>query len=162
VSVAVAAGYSHAPKVARPGTLVSVGDAILKWYEVAPAGAPVPHDVRELAYDSLCREWQAGGLRLADDLGFAVLHRCGRDFYFLLVSTWRNDNELWETVLAKQSDEHERFEPSPVDGPHRPTFCVWELGVVCHERLAWSRYLCSERDDAARSAYLRDTYEGVV
>jgi len=157
VSVAVAAGYTHAPKVARPGTLLSVGDAILKWYEVAPAGAPVPRSVRELAYESLCREWE-----LEDDLGFAVLHRCGREFYFLLVSTWRNDNELWETVLAKQSDEHERFEPWPADGPHRPTFCVWELGVVCHERLAWSRYLCSERDAAARSAYLRDTFEGVV
>ena len=157
MSVAVAAGYTHAPKVARPGTHVSVGDAILKWYEVAPAGAPVARAVRELAYDALCREWE-----LADDLGFAVLHRCGRAFYFLLVSTWRNDNELWETVLAKQSDEHERFEPWPADGPHRPTFCVWELGVVCHERLAWSRYLCSERDAAARSAYLRDVFEGVV
>ena len=95
MSVAVAAGYTHVPKVARPGTLLSVGDAILKWYEVAPAGAPVPHAVREIAYESLCREWE-----LADDLGFAVLHRCGRAFYFLLVSTWRNDNELWETHQA--------------------------------------------------------------
>jgi hypothetical protein len=162
VTVAVAAGYTHAPKLARSGTLVSVGDAILKWYEVAPAAEQVSSELRELAYDSLCRTWQSGDLELGEDLGFAILHRCGPEFSFLLVSTWRNDNELWETVLAKESHAHDRFEPWPTEGTHRPTFCVWELGVVSHERLAWSRYLCSERDDAARSAYLRDRYEGVV
>ena len=35
-------------------------------------------------------------------------------------------------------------------GAHRPTFCVWELGAVCHERDAWSRVPRSARDEAAR------------
>jgi hypothetical protein len=39
---------------------------------------------------------------------------------------------------------------------------VWELGAVAHERLAWSEYLLSDRDEAARRAYLRDAFEGVV
>jgi len=47
-------------------------------------------------------------------------------------------------------------------GTHRPTFCVWELGAVWHEQQAWSRYLRSERDDAAKQTYLRDSYEGPV
>lgn len=43
-----------------------------------------------------------GALSLSGDLGFAILHRCGESFYFLLVSTWGNDNELWETVAYLQ------------------------------------------------------------
>jgi len=154
--------YHHVPKLARPGTSLALGDSILKWYDVAPAAMPVPYSIRELAYEALCRGSRVGQLELSDDLGFVVLHRCGPDFYFLLVSTWRNDNELWETVLAKNGDGHATFEPWPIEGPHRPTFCVWELGVVCHERLAWGRYLSSCRDMSARREYLLDAYDGAV
>ena len=43
----------------------------------------------------------------------------------------------------------------------RPSACG-SSGAVCHERQAWTRYLCSPRDDEARRAYLRSTYEGVA
>ena len=75
-----------------------------------------------------------GRLGVAGDLGFVILHRCGEDFYFLLVCTWRNENELWETVWAKDGDADVFFRPWAIDGAHRPTFCVWELGAVVHER----------------------------
>lgn len=154
--------YAHATKVVRPGSLLFLADAVLKWYEIAPENAPVPLGVRELAYDALCRGTAAGDLELSGDLGFVILHRCGESFYFLLVSTWRNDNELWETVWAKNGADDPTFEPWPVEGTHRPTFCVWELGAVCHEQRAWSRYLRSPRDASARQAYLLDSYAGEV
>ena len=44
----------------------------------------------------------------------SILHRCGEDFYFLLVCTWRNENELWETVWAKNGDER-RLLPAVAD-----------------------------------------------
>ena len=47
-------------------------------------------------------------------------------------------------------------------GAHRPTFCVWELGVVWHEQRAWSRFLRSERNGEDEQAYLEDSYHGVV
>jgi hypothetical protein len=103
-----------------------------------------------------------GELRLDGGLGFVVLHRCGDGFHFLLVATWQNANELWETVWAKDGDGDPEFHPWPLDGTHRPTFCVWELGVVAHERLAWTRFLRTRRDVDARLAYLRDAYEGEV
>ena len=78
------------------------------------------------------------------------------------MSTWRNENELWETVWAKDGDGDVFFRPWPIEGMHRPTYCVWELGPVCHERAAWSEYLRSPRDDASRKSYLRSSYEGVV
>ena len=71
-----------------------------------------------------------------------ILHRCGEGFYFLLVSTWRNENELWETVWSRR--EHQpAFEPWPLETAHHPTSCVWELRAVCHEQGAWSRHLRS-------------------
>ena len=105
---------------------------------------------------------KAGELGLSDDHGFVILHRCGESFYFLLVSTWRNDNELWETAWAKGGDHDVSFRPWLVGGRHRPTFCVWELGAVLHEREAWTRFLCSPRDEVALQAYLQDSYEGPV
>ncbi len=96
------------------------------------------------------------------ELGFVILHRCGEGFYFLLVCTWRNENELWETVWAKDGDADVFFRPWPIEETHRPTFCVWELGAVVHEREAWARFLFSSRDESARHAYLRDAYAGLV
>ena len=113
--------YRHAPKHARPAPSIVLGEAVLKWYDVAPPDDPVPDD-RALA---------------------------------------RHD-ELWETVWAKLDDDDPGFHPWPLEPGHRPTFCVWELGAVAHEREAWGRYLVSERDDEARRAYLRDVFEGPV
>jgi hypothetical protein len=158
---AVQAGYRHLTKEATPALVLAVGAAWLKWYDVAPADEPVPAPVRALARGTLRGAVDSGAIELDEELGFAILHRCGESFYFLLVSTWRNDNELWETVWARPDDTR-GFEPWPVEGSHRPTFCVWELGVVGHERHAWSEYLRSARDGEARDAYLNDTYEGDV
>ena len=38
--------------------------------------------------------------------------------------------------------------------------CVWELGAVVHERAAWTRYLRTDRDRAAKIAYLEDRFSG--
>lgn len=99
---------------------------------------------------------------MSDDLGFVLLHRCGAEFYFLIVCTWRQANELWETVYYKQDAKMDRFALFPREEPHIPTFCVWELGVVAHEMQAWSRFLKSARDGAAAGAYLDDRFSGPV
>jgi hypothetical protein len=158
----VGEGYRHGAKTAGRGPLLTLGEAVLKWYEVAPADSPVTAETRALARRDLREAAEAGTLELGPGLGFAILHRCGASFHFLLLATWRNDNELWETVWAKDGDDRPGFVPWPSEGTHRPTFCVWELGVVCHEQRAWSRYLRSRRDEASRQAYLRSAYGGAV
>ena len=157
---AIDAEYEHVSKHVSSGPSIVVADAILKWYDIAPADAPTEDDVRALAEVSLRQAARSGDLSLAGELGFVILHRCGESFYFLLISTWRNENELWETVWAKDGDKDDSFRPWPIEGTHRPTFCVWELAAVCHERRAWSDYLRSERDEAAKQAYLESSYEG--
>ena len=154
--------YRHRLKLVEPASTVALGDAVLKWYDIAPPDEPVSEHVRALARRGLADAARLGELRLGDALGFVILHRCGAGFHFLLVSTWQNDNELWETVWAKDGDDDPEFHPWPLDGSHRPTFCVWELGAVAHERLAWSHYLLSDRAETATRDYLRDSFEGLV
>jgi hypothetical protein len=158
----VRADYRHATKGIRPGSPLALGETVLKWYDIAPADEPVPPEIHVLARGTLRAAADTGLLDLEDELGFVILHRCGESFYFLLITTWRNENELWETVWAKNGDEDIGFRPWPLEGTHRPTFCVWELGAVWHEQQAWSRFLRSERGDTATKAYLRDTFVGAV
>jgi hypothetical protein len=159
---AVTPEYRHVDKIAHAEPSLALGDTVLKWYDVARDEAPVPLAIRALARRCLRDAWRDGELGDLGDLGFVILHRCGEDFHFLLVCTWRNENELWQTVWAKDGSTDVLFRPWATEGAHRPTFCVWELGAVVHEREAWTRYLVSRRDAAAGQAYLRDTYSGLV
>jgi hypothetical protein len=159
--IGVRPDYRHTPKLVRPEARLTMGEVLLKWYDIAPAEAAVPLAVRALARRNLRDGAKSGTLALSGELGFVIPHRCGESFYFLLSCTWRNDNELWETVWAKDGDAA-GFHPWPLEGTHRPTFCVWELGAVWHEQQAWSRFLHSERDADARDAYLHDVFAGEV
>lgn len=155
-------GYRHETKEIVPGPLLSLGDrATLKWWDIAPERTPVPAGIRDLARQALAEGCTAGELDIAG-VGFAILHRCGDAFYFLLVTTWAGDNELWETVWAKDGERDASFRPWPVEGSHHPTFCVWELGAVWQEQQAWSRFLRSRRDSAAVHAYLEDARRETV
>jgi len=149
------AGYRHAPKRVTPGEPLERSGTALKWYAVHPDDLPVPEEVTRLA-----RALLATAPLEASGLGFVILHRCGKDFYFLIVCTWRNSNEIWETVFYKDGDAMPGFEPFPRDGAHKPAFCVWELVPVWHEQQAWVRFLTSPRDEAAAEAWLGDLYSG--
>ena len=155
----VAPAYTHYDKLIEPEDNIEVRGSSLKWYNVARAESPIPSEVRLLARSFLERESAALSER-SGELGFVILHRCGEDFYFLIVATWRNENELWEAVYAKEDAKQLDFREFNFEGPDRGTFCVWELVAVWHERQAWRRYLLSERDDNARLTYLGDQYRG--
>lgn len=161
--IAVDSTYRHVPKIASSGQLLRAGASRLKWYDVARADTPVPHDIREMAWSFLVSGAQKGALELDRDVGFTVLHRCGagNDFYFLPVCTWRNANEMWESVYYKDA-KSEGFAPFVQTGRHRGTLCVWELGPVIHEQKAWVRFLQSSRGEDDLNVYLGSMYEGEV
>ena len=154
----VAESYIHGDKYITPGALLTRGRVRLKWYDIAGRQKPVEPHVQALAREHLMRT----DLDLKGDLGFVILHRCGAAFYFLILNTWANENEIWEQVFAKDNATAEAFTLFPRNGPQLPTFCVWELGAVVHEQQAWRRYLFSSRNETAKQAYLADRYEGVV
>ncbi len=78
--------YRHAPKWVMPGAAIETSGAVLKWYALHPEDQPVPGEIDRLARSYLART----GLE-AKGLGFVILHRCGNDFYFLIVNTWRGE-----------------------------------------------------------------------
>ena len=145
----VSADYRHIEKSIAPGPVLELGRyGTLKWYDIAAPDAPVPAEIGDLARECLVDEVMGGAIEL-EGLGFVILHRCGEGFYFLLACSWAGNNELWETVWAK-------------DGDADPTFCVWELGAVWHEQQAWSRFLRSGRGAEDVDVYLADSFAGPV
>jgi hypothetical protein len=147
--------YLHTPKWVTSGDPIEINGALLKWYALAPKDEPVPEEIDRLAHDYLTRTALE-----AKGLGFVILHRCGSDFYFLIVNTWRGNNEVWETVFYKDGAAMADFAPFPREGMHKPTFCVWELAPVWHEKEAWERFLKSARDGAAARTWLGDFHAG--
>lgn len=150
--------YRHVAKQVTPADGLAVPGGYLKWYDVHRDDARVGIGTRDQARDFLRGEASTDRLNLKGELGFVILHRCGDDFYYLLVCTWRNHNEMWQTVYERSGDG--AFELTTHDAEHRATQCVWELGPTCHERGAWSRYLASARDETAKRGYLADVYTG--
>jgi hypothetical protein len=149
--------YRHMPKRVTSSDPLEPTGAILKWYALAPEDRPVSDEVTRLARAHI------SNTRLdARGFGFVILHRCGGDFYFLILSTWRGNNELWETVFYKDGEAMADFAPFPREGSHKPTYCVWEMAAVEHERKAWTRFLLSARDDREGELWLDDCYTGAA
>ena len=152
-------GYRYEEKMITPGEDLNLPQVYLKWYDIRhPEREITPrHSAESRAF--LVAEIKAGRLQFQDELGFAILHHCG-SVLLLLLTTWRNTNELWEAVYMKEVSGSGGYTPVTDAGRQRGTYCVWELGAVWHERQAWVRYLRSTRDEEAKYAYLTDRFSG--
>ena len=106
---------STCPRSSSRAPAVAAAGGMLKWYEIAEGDEAGPRSrCGARARGAAARPRRRAAL--AGELGFVILHRCGEGFYFLLVSTWRNENELWETVWAKPGEHEPAFVPWPLDG----------------------------------------------
>ena len=151
------AGYQHQPKYVTPLEPLAPAGSVLKWYGIHLESRPIPDEVTQMARQQLmATPGEAPGM------GFALLHRCGEEFYFLIICTWRNSNELWQTVLYKDHSAATEFTLFPRDAAHKATLCVWELVPVQHEQEAWTRFLRSSRDESAAQMWLADCFSGTT
>ncbi|GHO45912.1 hypothetical protein [Ktedonospora formicarum] len=156
----VAPEYQHRQKFVRSGEALATSDVYLKWYDISRQETPIPPELVAEAHSFLLSELETGSLPLKQEVGFAIHHQCA-SVHILYICTWRNENEVWETLYHKHLAEggpFQQFERSTTT----PTFCVWVLGIVSHEQQAWTRYLTSQRDNAAKHAYVQDQYTGPV
>lgn len=152
--------YRHIAKQVDAREVIALRGARLKWYDIAPAENAVPDEIGTMARLFLEKESTGEHWPLGRDLGFVILHRCGAEFYFLLINTWRGANELWETVYYKPDDAAPGFSLFPRDARHKPTFCVWEMAAVWSETQAWAAFLRTERLVSDETAYLASRYSG--
>lgn len=152
-------GYLYYQKLVRPQEDLSLPQAYFKWYDIYPPEAAITVEQR-----AECRAFvaaEAQRLQFAQELGFVLLHRAG-PFLLLMIMTWRNTNEIWESVYVKDLSRNGGYRLQEFEGSHRGTFCVWELAPVWHERHAWVRFLSSQRTEEAKLAYINDRFSGLI
>jgi hypothetical protein len=156
----VAPTYQHRQKFIEPGDALTTSDVYLKWYDIYRQETPIPAQFVHETHSFLRSELDVGTLPLKNELGFVIHHQCSA-VYILYICTWRNENEVWETIYSKDVNNDGPFQLLE-RGSTAPTFCVWVLGVVWHEQQAWTRYLYSKRDDVAKHTYIHDQIIGLV
>src|SRR5438105_3070006 len=154
-------GYEYYEKVITPGDGLSLPGAYLKWYDLYPPDVKITQEQVAESREFLMAEAETGRLKLEGDLGFVILHRAGSSL-LLLLTTWRNTNEMWECMYAKEAAGEGNYRPLTFDSDLKGTYCVWELGAVWHERNAWVRFIQSKRDEEAKLAYLNDQFSGRI
>jgi len=143
--------YAHEWRVAEPRESLVLPGTILKWYHVHREGVTIP-----IAMDAEARTLITDGMASGNwspeyGLNFALIH-LSTAHAFLIASVWRGHQELWERLYAKELALPGPFTRIAMDGEDTPAACVWELGVICHERMAWHRYLFSGRTEADKRA----------
>lgn len=153
--------YKYFKKKIMPGNLLNLSSAALKWYELYPTGTEITQKQIIEARAFLEAQAKTGRLKLDGELGFVILHRAG-DYLLLLLTTWRNINEMWESIYLKNISQPGSYSALKFENDHKGTYCVWELGIIWHERNAWVRFIESARDDAAKQAYLNDRFSGMI
>jgi len=143
-------------KTCRPLGIWSWGSARVKAYVVAIDPNEVSAHVLKSAREALAGA--ADQPTLNNEVGFIIVHRCSTQ-HLLLACTWREGNELWETVWEDTSGTFVLLDrPST----HLPTYCVWEMGVVAHETRAWRRVLNDGVHDGSLDVYINDSLLGEV
>jgi len=154
-------GYHHVTKHIAPGAPLVLPDAYLKWYGLCRQDQVIDPATEVEARAFLADEVVSGRLAISGDLGFVIHHLAGEHVHLLLVCTWRENNEMWESTYFKDARADEPFQLLPQPS-HRGVICVWEFGAVAHEHQAWTRYLRSNRDHAAKQAYVESQYAGTI
>ena len=152
-------GYMYREKLVTAGEDLSLPNAYLKWYDIRPPEVEITEE--QVSESRAFVAAEAERLTFANELGFVLLHRAG-PVLLLLVTTWRNTNEIWESAYAKEVAAAGGYVAIEFENSHRATFCVWELGPIWHERHAWVRFLSSRRDEQAKLAYISDRFAGMV
>ncbi len=147
--------YIHEPRDVKFNGLVITPELVLKLYSMAKNAHP-GHKTLKDTRDFLESEIESRRISPLSGLGFAILSED-----MINVARW---DKKCPIVLRNQLYEYEeRIETSrQLDIRDIGCFCVWELGIVNHERNAWIEYLNSERRNPDRTDYLLNVIEGDI
>jgi hypothetical protein len=130
-----------------------IGDWRLKLYALARPEQGVRQELidttRALAAESLpdVDEQHHGA-------AFAIAHDAR--FPIALIYWWQDENELHSRIYAGASlDRMEPADPTALG-------CVWELGIIEFERLAWIADVIGNPDGPDLDAYLGRRFDGMI
>jgi hypothetical protein len=95
----VSSTYQHQKKWVRPGPALVTSDVYLKWSLIKPESLPItPSQVNE-AQAFLLEELSSGRLKLHNEVGFVVQHRCAK-VLILYVCTWRATTKFGKRCIT--------------------------------------------------------------
>jgi hypothetical protein len=154
-------GYTYYKKIVKPCSQIILPTVSFKWYNLYPDDVSITSEQVSETKEFIKDEVKSGKLKFENELGFVILHRAG-DYLLLLIATWRNTSEMWETVYFKKAANKKIYLPMQFNTDHKGTYCVWELGIVWHERNAWVKFINSNRDNESKLNYMNDLFSGEV
>ncbi|MFH1211027.1 MAG: hypothetical protein V1645_03860 [archaeon] len=150
--------YHHIQRVVHPVTVVRDPYVLIKFYEMhikgqKPTGSFVMDGVSALEEEL--------------DIPFRIDHGCGLGFAILShdtlnVDVWdkKDPHVLRNTLYGFKTFRGKIRNFEQLDLDDSGSFCIWELGIVNHEKEAWKRYLASSKADADKAAYLSSLING--
>lgn len=143
--------YKHEQREVVPAGLVKSPYLILKMYNMITKEKPV--NPVEDAKEFLIKEIRDNNLKSFIGLEFVILSKD-----MLNVRRWDSDYPI---VLKNQLYEYVNFDfISKLSIDEAGPFCIWELGIVNHEKEAWKKYLTSSRTNGDKKRYLENFIEG--
>ena len=140
--------YKYTFKDVNNIELIVTPNLILKNYTMHISNRAYPVEMLCDESDFIEGQICIGKIKPFSGLGFVILSDD-----MINVARWD------EEVIKNQLYGYEKGRPSfatPLDIREDGSFCVWELGIVNHEREAWKRFLDSQRTDKDKEAYLDD------
>lgn len=155
------AGYKYYKKKITPGLRLILPGVCFKWYNLYPVDKIIKNQQIVATREFIESEIKSGKLKFNNELGYIILHRA-EEYLLLLLTTWRHKNEMWESVYFKKTDNKKNYKPIEFKTSHKGTYCVWELGIVWHERNAWVKFIKSKRDSESKLNYINDLISGEV
>ncbi len=153
--------YNYYEKKVESGELLILPEACFKWYNLFPIKNEINQEQVFETREFIKEEINSGRLKLDKEIGFVILHRAG-DYLLLLITTWRNTNEMWESVYYKRVEQSDNYKQMEFKNNHKGTYCVWELSIVWHERNAWLKFIQSKHNEEAKLKYLNELFSGIV
>jgi hypothetical protein len=152
----VRADYVHEPRIVKPQGLVVTRDCAIKLYSMMRTQEVNKREI-EYVRRMIRDELDTGRIKRYSGAGFGILSedvfnlaRWDINYPIVIMNDIYNyqDGKLKTAKLA--------------DVRETGSFCIWELGIVSHERDAWEKFLASERTEKDKIRYLDDFMKNPV
>jgi len=152
--------FRTAGKRVIPVSLLTNPALVLKMYSMIDSSEKkftnekldVVYDLQDFIEKEICE----ARIKPCSGLGFAI----ASDEY-LNVAVWDKDCPIILRNWLYEFKNNDVKAIRPVN-LKEGAFCIYELGIVNHEKNAWKEYLDSKRKDSDKSKYATNTFKGVL
>jgi len=150
--------FKNPQRIVEPKGLIITPKLILKKYDMY---TEIPSDKQTInLFDTFLMEGiEKKFIDAKSGFGFAILSRdmlniIKWDKTYTIVAV----NQLYEFPV--KGNKRKILESKLVNISDFGAYCVWELGIVNHERKVWIEYLNSKKTELDKIKYLKSTIKG--